>query len=127
MSQECQHCGAPREAGLASCRFCRTPFVRDAHSQAIPCPKCSAINEWGVQRCVVCSTWVVVQCAFCAAISPHHVPACLRCREPFAGAAERLHARQQEVERRRNLETASAVGSVAATFLGALIGAAIDD
>ncbi len=121
----CKHCGAPRQPGLAACKYCRTPFVANVHRDAIPCPQCGAVNEKGAQKCAACAAWVVVQCVFCSALSPHHLPACVKCREPFAGAPERLAARQQEAQQKQTLEAVSAVGGVAATFLGALAGAAL--
>jgi hypothetical protein len=122
----CKNCGAPHTAGYASCRYCKTPFVDDLATQAIPCPQCHTYSEWGAQKCVQCGAWIVVQCVFCSALSPNHVPACLSCHEPFAGAPERLAARRAEQQRQQTLQTVSTVGSVAATFLGAVAGAALE-
>src|SRR6185295_11015637 len=62
MAEElCKHCGAPRVAGYAACKFCRTPFVENSQTNAIPCPRCNTLNEMGAQRCVQCQTWVGVQ------------------------------------------------------------------
>lgn len=122
----CKNCGAPRQPGLAACRFCRTPFVANVHTQAVPCPRCSTINEWGAQKCAQCATWIVVQCVFCSALSPHHVAACLTCKEAFAGAPERLAARQAQAEQKRTMEVVGTVGGVAASFLGAMAGAALN-
>src|SRR5262245_14193872 len=98
MAEElCTHCGAPRVAGYASCKFCKTPFasVQNTQTGAIPCPRCNTLNELGAQKCVQCQAWVVVQCVFCGSLSPHNVPACQRCNEPFAGAPQRLAERQR--------------------------------
>ena len=80
MAEElCTHCGAPRVAGYAACKFCKTPFagVGNTQTDAIPCPRCSTLNEIGSQRCVQCQTWVVVQCVFCHALVPSSVSAAL--------------------------------------------------
>jgi hypothetical protein len=125
----CSHCGAPRVPGFAACKYCKAVFPREAQTSvqdnAVPCPKCQTLNEWGAQRCVQCQTWVVVQCVFCQAISPHHIPACLGCNEAFAGAPERLAMRQQEQTSQQRMQIAGTVGSVAASFLGALAGSAL--
>ena len=125
----CAHCGAPRTPGFAACKFCNTVFARTAQTtvqdNAVPCPQCKTLNEWGAQRCVRCQTWVVVQCVFCHALSPNHVPACLSCKEAFAGAPERLAARQAQVTSQNRMQIATSVGGVAASFLGAVAGAAL--
>jgi hypothetical protein len=124
MAEElCNHCGAPRVAGYAACKFCKTPFVQNTQTGAIPCPRCNTLNEMGAQRCVQCQTWVVVQCVFCHALSPHNVPGCLKCGEPFAGAPQRLAERQRQQNIDQGLHIAGAVGNVAASFLGAAAGA----
>jgi phage FluMu protein Com len=125
----CAHCGAPRTPGFAACKFCNTLFPRAAQTavqdNAVPCPQCKTLNEWGAQRCVKCQTWVVVQCVFCHALSPNHVPACLSCKETFAGAPERLAARQAQVDSQQRMQVVQSVGGVAASFLGAVAGAAL--
>src|SRR5262249_53203149 len=121
----CAHCGAPRQAGLAQCAYCKTPFVQNSQSQAVPCPSCKTLNEWGAQKCAKCQAWVVVQCVFCNSLSPHHVPACLTCNEPFLGAPERLAERKRQASMERGFEVATAVAGVAAPFLGALAGSAL--
>lgn len=117
---QCNHCGAPREPGLAACRYCRTPFVSNVHRDAVPCPSCGVLNEKGAQKCAMCSAWVVVQCVFCSALSPHNHPACDRCREPFAGAPERMQQRRQEQEMQQRMQMVSSVGGVAVSLLGAV-------
>jgi|JI10StandDraft_1071094.scaffolds.fasta_scaffold52103_2 phage FluMu protein Com len=125
----CAHCGAPRTPGFAACKFCNTVFAREAQTtvqdNAVPCPQCKTLNEWGAQRCVKCQTWVVVQCVFCHALSPNHVPACLSCKQAFAGAPERLAARQAQIDSQQRMQVVSSVGGVAASFLGAVAGAAL--
>jgi len=124
MSEElCTNCGAPRAAGYAACKFCKTPFVANTQTNAIPCPRCATLNEMGAQKCVQCQTWVVVQCVFCHALSPHNAPACLHCSEAFAGAPERFAARQSQQRLATGLNIAGTVGNVAASFLGAAAGA----
>ena len=121
----CSHCGAPRAAGYAACRFCQTPFVHNTQTGAIPCPRCNTLNELGAQRCVQCQTWVVVQCIFCHALSPHNVPACAQCGEAFAGAPQRFAERQSQQHLQQGLSIAGTVGNVAASFLGAAAGAGL--
>ncbi len=126
MAEElCTHCGAPRAAGYAACKFCKTPFVQNTQTGAIPCPRCNTLNEMGVQRCVQCQTWVVVQCVFCHALSPHNVPGCLKCGEAFAGAPQRLADRERQQHLQQGLNIAGTVGNVAASFLGAAAGAGL--
>jgi hypothetical protein len=121
----CANCGAPRAAGYAACRFCNTPFVADTQTQAIPCPRCKTLNEMGAQRCVQCQAWVVVQCVFCHALSPHNLPACSKCGEAFAGAPDRFASRQHDQQLQQGLSIATQVGGVAASFLGAAVGAGL--
>lgn len=121
----CSHCCAPRQAGFAACKYCKTPFVRNTQTGAIPCPKCATLNELGVQRCVQCQTWIVVQCIFCHALSPHNLPACQRCNEPFAGAPQRFQQRQEHAQNQQRMQVMGTVGTVAASLLGAAAGAAI--
>jgi hypothetical protein len=127
----CNHCGAPRMAGYAACKYCKTPFPHvgsmhgDPQTNAIPCPRCNTLNEAGVQKCVQCQTWLVVQCVFCHALSPHNAPACLRCGEAFAGAPQRFAERQQQQRLQQGLNIAGQVGNVAASFLGAAAAAGV--
>jgi hypothetical protein len=125
----CAHCGAPRTPGYGACKFCGTVFARQQQTSTqdnvIPCPKCRAVNEWGAQKCVQCQSWVVVQCLFCSSLSPHHVPACLRCHEAFAGAPERFAQRQAAQQGQQRMQVIGTVGNVAASFLGAAAGMAV--
>jgi hypothetical protein len=134
--QLCAHCGAPRQAGYAACKYCLTPFPAASNGgsagsvggglpSSIPCPQCKTLNEPTAQRCVECKAWVVVQCVFCHAISPYNVPACLKCGEAFAGAPQRLAERQRQQHVEQGLHVAGAVGNVAASFLGAAAGAGL--
>src|SRR5262245_32065913 len=120
----CANCGAPKEQGYAACKFCKTPFVENP-AEAIPCPNCATLNDWGAQKCVACHAWVVVQCVFCSSLTPHHLPACLNCHEVFAGAPERLRQRQESQSHARNMQVVSTVGTVAVSLLGAAAGAAV--
>ena len=126
MSEElCPNCGAPHAAGYAACKFCKTPFVANTQTNAIPCPRCGTLNEMGAQKCVQCQTWVVVQCVFCHALSPHNAPACTHCSEAFAGAPERFAHGQSQQRVQQGLNIAGTVGNVAASFLGAAAGAGL--
>lgn len=120
----CETCGAPRQAGLAACKFCKTVYA-DARRDAVPCPRCGVLHVRGPQRCMHCAAWLVVQCVFCTALSPHNVPACQKCGEVFAGAPERLAAQRQAEQQRQTLQVVGTVGGVAASFLGAMAGAAV--
>ena len=125
----CAHCGAPRAPGYGACKFCGTVFARarqtSTQENVVPCPSCRTVNEWGAQRCVKCQAWVVVQCLFCSSLSPHHVPACLRCQEAFAGAPERFQQRQAHQQGQERMQVLGTVGNVAASFLGAAAGMAV--
>jgi hypothetical protein len=124
MAEElCPNCCAPRVAGYAECKYCKTPFVQNTQTGAIPCPQCHTLNEMGAQRCAQCQAWVVVQCVFCGALSPHNVPGCLKCGEAFAGAPQRLAERQRQQHIQQGLQVAGTVGNVAASFIGAAAGA----
>lgn len=111
----CDNCGAAKTPGLATCTYCSRPFVADLANRAVPCWKCKAYNDWGVLQCAKCDAQVVIQCLFCSALSPHHVPGCLRCKEAFAGMRERHAARQQQAQ----LAQVAQVGSAVASVLGA--------
>src|SRR5512132_4724931 len=128
-SDICAHCGAPRAPGYGACKFCGTVFARaqqtSTQENVVPCPSCRTVSEWGAQKCVKCQAWVVVQCLFCSSLSPHHVPACLRCQEAFAGAPERFQQRQAHYQGQQRMQVLSTVGNVAASFLGAAAGVAV--
>jgi hypothetical protein len=115
----CNHCGAPREPGLAVCRYCRTPLVANVSENAVPCPSCGLLHEKGAQKCSGCAAWLVVQCVFCGKLSPHNEGACVKCDEPFAGAIERFQQRKQTQESQQRLNMVASVGGVAAGLLGA--------
>jgi hypothetical protein len=121
----CAHCGAPRAAGYAACKYCKTLFVKNTQTGAIPCPRCNTLNELGVQKCVQCQTWVVVQCVFCHALSPCNAAACTKCGEAFAGAPQRFAEQQRAQHLQQGLNIAGTVGNVAASFLGAAAGAGL--
>lgn len=114
----CDNCTAPKQAGRATCRYCGRPFVADLVRRAVECVRCKTWNDWGAVQCVQCQAPVVTQCLFCSALSPLREAACLRCKEPFAGAAERFAERKAAEERDKTLKTVAAVGSVAAGVLG---------
>lgn len=90
---DCENCGAPKVAGLAGCTYCNAGYPGVA--AGVECPACHASNEKGRQTCAACNASLMVQCVFCNAHSMCDQPACTRCREVFAGAAERKRAREQ--------------------------------
>lgn len=85
----CSHCSAPRQVGHVICAYCRQAYDASVVATAITCPQCRVLSTGDQQKCVGCGAWIVVQCVFCGALSPHHTTACSRCQEPFLGAAER--------------------------------------
>jgi hypothetical protein len=119
----CPSCGAPDDGEFAYCKFCKSAFSPEILRSAIPCPRCRAACRWGKQKCGACQSWIVVSCVFCGALSPYNQQGCLSCREPFAGAPERKAQRQQQAQHRENMQVAGTVGNVAASFLGAMVGA----
>lgn len=124
-SAQCTSCGAPDDGELVTCKYCRQPVSAEAQASAIPCPRCRALCRWGKQKCGACQSWIVVACVFCGAISPHNQQACLRCREPFAGAPARKQAMQQQRANAETMQTLGVVGNIAASFLGAAAGSVV--
>src|SRR6476661_5388043 len=86
---DCENCGAGRVVGRVICTYCKAPCASDVMEDAIACPSCRTLSTSDQQKCVACGVWIVVQCVFCAAVSPHTATACTSCSEIFAGAAER--------------------------------------
>lgn len=119
----CAHCGAPHAPGLLACRYCRTPHSPGSARHALSCPHCGALNEDDNQTCAACSQWIVYKCLFCTAVSPCSETVCRRCKEPFAGAQERLRAREEAKRTQEQLQMASQVANAAAPVLGAVAGA----
>jgi hypothetical protein len=111
----CDNCGAAKTAGLACCKFCNRPFIADLQNRSVPCWKCKAYNDWGVQQCTKCTSQLVIQCLMCSSLSPHHMASCLRCKEPFAGMRERAAAKHQQAQ----LAQVAQVGTAVASILGA--------
>ncbi|MBK6695482.1 MAG: hypothetical protein IPG50_25205 [Myxococcales bacterium] len=125
----CQGCGAPQDGNRVLCVYCGGGYSEELLRTAIPCPAplCRVPNRFGLHHCARCQAWLVVACVFCGATSPWNTPACLQCGEGFQGAPERKAAREAAAQRQENRETASVVGDVAATFLGAVVGVMLDD
>lgn len=80
--------------GLILCKFCRTAFDDDEARRATPCPRCKDLFPETTQKCPRCEVWLVVQCVFCDALTPHQRPECDACGEVFAGAPQRKAARE---------------------------------
>lgn len=125
MNANCQSCGAPDDGEAVLCKYCRRAVSAEAQAHAVPCPQCRTPARWGKQKCPACQAWIVVACVFCGALSPHNQQACLACREPFAGAAERKMQRQQQHSHAQSMQTLGTVGNIAASFLGAAAGVAV--
>ena len=68
---------------------------------------------------------MVVQCVFCHALSPHNSPPARSAARPFAGAPQRFAERQRAQHVQQGLDIATQVGGVAASFLGAAVGAGL--
>lgn len=79
----CDDCGAAREEGLASCRFCGKSFIADPERRAVPCWNCKRFNDWGNESCGSCKVSLQVTCLGCSASSPHHLGACQTCGQSF--------------------------------------------
>jgi lactobin A/cerein 7B family class IIb bacteriocin len=118
----CASCGAPDDGELVLCRFCQHAISEDVLRRAIPCPSCGIKNRWGKQRCVGDGAWIVVSCVFCGALSPCNQPACLSCKEAFAGAAERRAARAEQQQQQELMSVAGMFAPAAGGLLGALAG-----
>ena len=135
MSQaQCASCGAPESGELVYCRYCSAPLSAEILANAIPCPRCRTACRWGRQHCGACQAWIVVSCVFCGALSPCNLQACLQCHEVFAGAPERRAQREQQARgehpqqaNQETLQIVGTVGSIAASFLGAIVGAELGD
>lgn len=100
----CDICGAPPTPGLAACLYCKTSYANVP--VGVTCPKCRAVNLAGQTQCAHCSLSLTRPCVFCNSVSPIDSPTCVRCREPFAGARERLEARQAEKRRKEYMNMA---------------------
>jgi hypothetical protein len=127
----CPSCGAPDDGELVHCKFCKAAFSKEIADTAIPCPRCRVANRWGKQKCVACQSWIIVSCVFCGGLSPHNQPACLSCREPFAGAADRKRQReiavQQQQQQQQIQQYGGVFGNMGAAFVGAAAGVAVAD
>jgi hypothetical protein len=129
MSATCNTCGAPDSGELVTCKYCKQAVSAEAQRTAIPCPNpsCRVSCRWGKQKCGQCQAWLVVSCLFCGSLSPHNISNCMQCNEAFAGAAQRMAARQQQQQHQQNMQQANVLGNVAATFAGAALGVALSD
>jgi hypothetical protein len=130
----CENCGAPPAAGLAACLYCKTAYA--GVPVGVRCHRCNAQNAAGNTTCPQCRTELTRACVFCQAVSSLDRPACVRCREPFEGAAERLQAREDARKRKEYMNLASQGLGAAVTvatsdagqgILGALVNALTDD
>lgn len=127
----CASCGAPDDGEAVVCKFCKQAVSAEVQRTAIPCPNpnCRTPCRWGRQKCHTCQGWIVVQCVFCGALSPHNCSTCMRCNEAFAGAPERKAQRdaqqQQQQQQQQMHQQVSTWGPVAAAFVGAAAGSAV--
>lgn len=104
-SRRCDHCGAPPAPGQAACPYCRSAYPGVA--AGVQCPRCRVVNVRGQTGCAGCGLGITQACVFCQHVSPLDTASCQRCREPFAGATERLEALQAAARRKQYLEVAS--------------------
>ena len=121
----CLSCGAPDDGESVLCKYCQRAVSAEAQANAIPCLRCKTLARWGKQKCPACQSWLIVSCVFCGSLSPHNQAACLACKEPFAGAAERKQQRTQQQSHVESMQTFGVVGNLAASFLGAAAGSAV--
>ncbi len=121
----CLSCGGPDDGEAVLCKYCQRAISAEVQASAVPCPHCRTLCRWGKQKCHACQSWIVVSCVFCGALSPHNQPACLACKEAFAGAAERKQQRVQQQSHAESMQTFGVVGNIAASFLGAAAGSAV--
>lgn len=104
-ARDCDTCGAPPEPGLAACQYCKSAYANVPIG--VSCPKCRAVNMAGQTQCAACTLSLTKPCLFCNSVSPLDSPTCVRCREPFAGARERIAARESEKRRQEYLKMAN--------------------
>ncbi len=119
----CTSCGAPARPGVIECEFCERPVSAEAAKNAIGCKQCRTLNAESAQQCIKCKSWLVVQCVFCSHLSRHDAPACMSCREPFMGAAERKAARDAQLRNQQIMNVAVAAAPIAGSLLGGVAGA----
>lgn len=101
----CEECGAPKAPGLAACTYCKTAYV--GVDAGVGCPQCKAVNARGQTVCAGCGLAITRACVFCQTVSPLDAAVCVRCREPFEGAEERLRAREDAKKRAQYMNLAS--------------------
>lgn len=123
MDTVCSSCGAPAKPGVIVCEFCEHPYDAEAARRAIHCKRCQTLNVETAQQCMKCKDWLVVQCLFCSHLTRNDAPACARCNEPFAGAAERKAARDAQMKQQQMFQVAGAVAPIAGSLLGGVAGA----
>jgi len=123
MDTVCASCGAPVRPGVIECEFCERPVSAEAAKNAIPCKQCRTLNAETAQQCIKCKAWVVVQCVFCNHLTRNDAAACLSCREPFMGAAERKAARDAQLRNQQYMNVAVAAAPLAGSLIGGLAGA----
>lgn len=130
----CETCGAPPEAGLAACTYCKTAYA--GVTAGVTCPRCRAPNAAGNTWCARCHQAITRACVFCQTVSPLDKAACVRCREPFEGAEQRLQAKVDAAKRKEYMNLATqglgaavtvATSDAGQSLLGALVNAISDD
>ena len=120
---ECKHCGAPLHQDAFLCEFCGHQTDTEAGRSAITCTGCKTLNAGTSKQCKRCNGALLTVCLFCGAHSPLGVSHCTQCREPFAGAQDRIRKRDEERKHQQTMQTVSTIGAVAVGALGALFGA----
>lgn len=108
----CDNCGAPYEAGLASCAFCDMPIV--GRSVGVRCPECSELNTADRRSCAVCNHAFTKGCVFCGGVAFLTATACPRCNEAFQGAEQRKAQREAQAKQQQQMQIAQqGLGAVA--------------
>jgi hypothetical protein len=101
---KCDNCGAPHEAGLASCAFCDMPIV--GRSPGVRCPACSEVNTADRRSCAHCSHAFTKGCVFCGQVAFLTATACPGCNEAFVGAEQRKSAREAQQKQQQQMQMA---------------------
>ena len=129
-AEECDNCGAPRNAGLVSCSYCDTPYP--GAPDGIDCPACGDDNKPHLVACASCGASLMRSCIFCGGSSSIAYASCARCGEAFEGAEQRKATREEAQRQQQMMHLAesglSVLGQVAGSSAGrSLLGDVLKD